>query len=597
MPTYQDLIRLIQTGDDVSEGTINTILRQLDGNNDYLKALLEAALLGSTVFARGVTIETDALVGQPVYYRPSTQQFERAIASAESDPTTGILNVTESTYVWGVVYSKLNSTKADILLTGYAELDLVNAVDGTIDAGLYFLSGTEAGKLQQSEPPIRVPILQATDDGRVHVRPNFSDLLTAHQHYKFQLVSLPSGTHSDPGGGGHHTIGSPDSAVEGWLPAGDAIFNGLAPAGAHFGYNLSASLVNNVWPPIPVSGAYLDWNRGFDVDQLLQGVPANLCIIDNNGIWWMSDCYDEVPWPSDLDTSLPTSTTTTPAADACYAAVMEMFVHFSKMKFQTSGTVVQSLRGSGDGIITVRCVLDDTEAATGHLYLDLDLAFMVDPDDDEAGYLVFKTLTDNTFARGPVVSSLVSSSSGVVLSGTLIDGKYYGDVSLNILAQVVGVDIAVATVRLDNATEEYYKNTMGLGFPNGRDSEIRGEFRIPTTIDGIDTVSVQIRAWFMLRAAGDVPAFTMTYRELLRPDPLTTGLPLVVSDSALVFDTSVATGLSEDEYVEISSANIIATPGSVIQFTLARAGATDGFAAEVHMIKNYVSIISAVETP
>jgi hypothetical protein len=274
---------------------------------------------------------------------------------------------------------------------------------------------------------------------------------------------------------------------------------------------------------------------------------------------------------------------------------MQMRIWFSKMKFQTTGTVVTSLRGTGDGVITVRCVLDDEEGTTGDLYLDLDFGFLVDGDDDAAGHMVFKTLLDGTFYRGPVVESIRSSSGSVELEGTLIGGKYYGDVNINVLSNVIGAEIPIRTVRLSGTTEEYYQDIMGLGFPSAKDTEFRGEFYIPTGLDGIESLNVSIKVWLMLKSAGDMPEFEMTYRVVERPDPALTGVALPVLDSALTFDAAAAGTLIKDAYVEIGSSEINAPPGAMIQFTLRRNGnGGDGFTDEVHLIKQFVSIISSI---
>ena len=45
--------------------------------------------------------------------------------------------------------------------------------------------------------------------------------------------------------------------------------------------------------------------------------------------------------------------------------------------------------------------------------------------------------------------------------------------------------------------------------------------------------------------------------------------------------------MTENTYVEVTSASIAATPGAVIQFTLERdASAGDGFTGEIHVIRH-----------
>ena len=72
---YKTAVPLIADGDSIDASTNNRVLGDLFANTTYIKDLVEAALLGSTQFAFGQSVEESALVGQPVYYRASTQQF------------------------------------------------------------------------------------------------------------------------------------------------------------------------------------------------------------------------------------------------------------------------------------------------------------------------------------------------------------------------------------------------------------------------------------------------------------------------------------------------------------------------------------------
>ena len=80
--SFKELVRFIVDGDPVNQGTINSVLRDLDNNTRYLKEVFDAATLGSTVFARKVTVETDAVVGMAVYYNVANSRVERAKAAA-----------------------------------------------------------------------------------------------------------------------------------------------------------------------------------------------------------------------------------------------------------------------------------------------------------------------------------------------------------------------------------------------------------------------------------------------------------------------------------------------------------------------------------
>jgi len=281
--SFQEIIRLIANGDPVDATSINTILRQLAGNAEYLKLLLDEALLGSVVMAREVTVKDTVSVGQPVYFNTTNQRFEPALASAYVDGTTGQLTTADSTQVIGVCYYKHNSTNADILLHGYASLDVSAAITGT-DAGLYYLSGANAGKLVLQKPPVTVPVLFWDGVDKVYVNPNFNNAFLTHQHYKFTLLSAPAGGYAVPLDGSSVGLQDYDTSKEGWIPANDAVFGGSAPAGAKFGYNLSASNLNNIWPPLPINSSTLSWTRPNSLDAQSTQLPTQIKFHDTTAI-------------------------------------------------------------------------------------------------------------------------------------------------------------------------------------------------------------------------------------------------------------------------------------------------------------------------
>ena len=571
MASFKELLTLIVNGDPVDEGSINRILRDLDGNTRYLRDLLLESLTGSTVFARSVTVESDAAVGMPVYYNATSQQFERGLASAYTDSTTGQLLTAASSQIWGIVHTKINSTNADILLTGYAQTDLALAVDGTVEAGLYYLSGVTAGKLVQQQPPVSVTVLQADGEGNVYVNPNFSDIFTDHQHYMFPLLTAPAGDFNDSGT--IITIPTPNSAIEGWLPASDAVFSGNAPAGAAFGYNLSQSVLDNVWPPLPIASAYLEWNNnggGF------VGVPTDLVLLDNNGIWWMGDCTGDVPFDEITSSSW--------SGDCPRGSQLEVRVWFTKMQFQTAKTVVTSLR-SANSILTVRCINDgDDTSTTGDLELDLDLSLIV-TDETDSTHIVFKDIdSDGNISAGPVVSGIRVSGDATAVSTDQSGGLHRGTVTISLVNAALGGELPISLVELNNTTEENYEGTLGMGFPAGKDSDYRGKFVVPAAISGATSLTLRLRAQVLAKTAGNLPDLEFSYRVVNRPGT-------VPGDSLPVVDTGPATisGISTmgvDEYVEIESGDITAVPGDYVLFTLARtaAGGGDGYASEVHVL-------------
>lgn len=272
--SYQEIIRLISNGDPV-DSSINNIFRQVAGNVDYIKARLEAALLGAATIASEVTVESSVKVGQPVYYDAANQRFAQALASAYVDNETEELVTADSTQVWGICYVKHNSTSADIVLSGYVSVDMTEAITGT-EAGLYYLSGTTAGKLVKQKPPVTVTVLYWDGVSKVYVNPTFDDAFLKHQHYKFSLQPVPAGQVVVPPEGATHSIIAENTDIEGWLRADSPAFSSTAPAGAKFGYNIAKSALNNLWPPLPVNSCSISIVRPTVVDRGSVTMPGNL---------------------------------------------------------------------------------------------------------------------------------------------------------------------------------------------------------------------------------------------------------------------------------------------------------------------------------
>jgi hypothetical protein len=575
MSAFKSLIQLITDGQDVSAATINRILRDLQGNTVYIKDVLEASLLGTAVFAREQTVETDASVGMAVYYNAETQQFERALAEASVDSTTGVLAISEKAKPWGVVYYKHNSTLADIILTGSGSVDISNAIDGDVEAGTYYLSSTTPGFLVKTEPPVTIPVLQADGEGLVFVKTNYHDSLEGHKHFAYNLKCVPAGDHETPSPGDPHEITNADDEIEGWLPADHASFDGNAPDGAAFGYNLSASPLRGVWPPFPLQSVHLEWNKALD-DSGATGVPLGadgLCIIDNNGIWWMSDCYQDVPWPYSLDTPGESSDVSDPSDVECPRHVnMELKLWFTKMTFQTAGTVVTSLRAvEGSGLI-VRCV-DGDDASAGDLEIDLDMD-LVDGVDDEAGYLAFKSRGGNTFNRGPIVEKIVAGSN-VTITQTGPTGQ--GVVTINAELDLDGKDIGATITRLNNVTEEPYKGTLGLGLANGRTGSFTSQIDVPAALPSGQQLSFTMR--ILARSAGALP--TLTVEKLIIPAASTvTSLP--TTWSSVTFAPSV-TFSAADQYIDTTSSPFNVTAGDIVLIKVTRASGSSG--PDLHVLR------------
>jgi hypothetical protein len=603
MPPIDPLTRFISPGEPVSAGVANRPTRDIDAAVRYLYDLIETLQTGAVIFADNLTVEAGALPGMPVYWNAATQRFERALAAVVSDPVTGRLRAADSAQVWGVVRQKASATLARILFAGYDNFDITAATGSPTVAGVYYLSAATPGALTAVRPAFAVPVLRADGDGGVLVEPQFADPGSGHQHYQAELLCRPAGHHTPPVPGERHVITSPDATKRGWLPASHVSFGGLAPAMARFGYNLAADpTLLALWPPVPLDGVSLEWNRGGDYTKGAQGVPLGLegqCVIDRNGIWWLSDCYQDVPWPSWLDTSVPDPESTESAESIaghlthCPREVdMELVLWFTRVDFLSDGAAVTSLT-TRDARVKIVCPGTGTPASAGPLEIDLNLTNVVAPGLNR-GSTVLKTLDPDgqTFRAGRVAEGLYALGSNVTLSsdqptmplnpsiplGTQV---YQGLVQLSVSTQPT-LELPVLLVRLHGAEEEFQKGAMFIGLDADAASSFVAKFHVPADLQ-IASPKLAFRFTLLGRASGTLPAISLVYQIVARPPSgLSTPLTLTAGTTSLALTDTVA--LTPDQYVEATSATVNVNPGDTVFLTVSR-GAPDGYSGQVGVLE------------
>lgn len=605
--SFPSRVQHIQMGEPVSAGVTGRPDRTMEARTNYLKEVLDSIEAGRALLLRDQKVRADVLPGQPVFWNTSTQQYEPAQAVVYHDTDTGAFVTAPSADATGMVLDKHVGNTADIVLWGMVQFDsLANAIDGDVTPGRYYLSASQAGKLVLQRPPVTVPVclvlgpLDACDEHTwVFVQPYQREFLENHIHLQFDLVPRPAGDHVPPAPGGIHVITNADSERQGWLPADDPSFGGMAPTGAKFGYNIAAHAgLSRTWPPVPASAVVLEMHKegmGHDPSHIdtLQRVGGNFVRFDIHGIWWMTDCYDNVPWPSDLDTTVSSSLSSSslssdslssgPSGSSESATCqdvprrMQLVLSFIKMTFLTDKTVVTSLQPDTDQPLRfVNC--DGEEANTGDLFAQLVLDLLVQ--DEFEGGQVIKGVTDNNrFKRGWATEGLIAGSSKVLLTGTrsrLLDitapaggtnpRVHQGLVTVDVNIDPTERELLPQIVVLGDALERVYKGITYLGFPDGRNSGIRAKFVVPA--DGLPlNPTLKIRVQLLGRGTGTLTDLDTTYYILARP---TTGVPtpLTAGDSALSMNTAVA--VVPDEVHEVESEAISITPGDTIFVSLER---------------------------
>lgn len=621
-------LRHVVSGEPVASEAVNRTDRALAERDEYLKQRLDTAALGQAIFDLSARIAPDVEEGMPVFWNATDQRYEKALAAVESDENLGTLVIQASADCLGLCYKKNSATTADIVTKGLVQLPgLSNAVDGSVEAGRYYLSSEEAGKLVKQRPPVTVSICyvlgpkdNCSDSPWVLVSPQVRDFLEDHIHYRFELVSRPAGVHDplEAASNEFHEITEPDAELQGWLPADHEIFNDKAPAGAKFGYNLSQHPgLAAVWPPMPLQAVAMLRDKGIN-DVGATELPigsGGLVVCDANGIWWMTDCYDQVPWPTDLDTTGVSESSSESISeeidtDCPHVERMRVIVVFLRMVFGNDRSVVTSLKpAEGSPITVTNC--DGLPGTTGDLQLGIDLDMTIVPPLVD-GSLVFKELGESLqFKQGRVIEGVVvtDESNPITVIGSHtrpVDPEdeaagtiHQGLISITFNDELVEREISPQITRLNDAVERVYKDILYLGFPIGQVSSIRSRFVVPST--GLATPLVmKIRTQLFGRGSQVVPTLlpemTMTYRIIPRPatpddtkPEILIGATFPVADTAPVgfYDAEVA--VLPDTPIEVESDTFAINAGDTVLVTLQRD--VDAYAGEVGLLR-MVGVIS-----
>jgi len=293
---YNPEVPRIADNEHVDAAHTNKPIDRLAQQVAYLKAQIDSLTQGSQLVRTNVTLASDVEVGHVVYYDSTNEQYARALLAYDYDETGRLIVPAESSYVQGIV-TEIDGTKGTIVTGGYlSDFDLSNTViDAEASAGSYYLSQSHAGQLESSLSTLvgaLVLIAHSSDSGAFY--PTYRNLLEDHVHVRLELTAVPAGNH-DPAWTGTqnivgktHEITSPDDSLEGWLPVSE-FDAAIVPSGAAFGYNVAADdYLSQNFPPIPLDNVYVELDG--------QGLSSDFLQVDENGIWWMSDCYGHVPW-------------------------------------------------------------------------------------------------------------------------------------------------------------------------------------------------------------------------------------------------------------------------------------------------------------
>ena len=596
----------------VSASNANAASRILAQRTESLREQLAQAAYGSQLVLRDQVLAPESQIGHMVYWDAVTSAFKPGLAAVTAD--NGVIELLPTADVAGCVLARRAGGIGDIGLYGVFRLspghiaNLCGSGSGMPSPGRYYLSAVEPGRVTQQQPPITVTVVRIWSpptaceaDTLVLIAPQLRDFIADHTHYQFLLTARPAGGHTPPDEGESHVITDSDVTLQGWLPADHASFAGRAPDGAVFGYNLAAhASLQGSWPPLPVTAAELDtWRDDEEVFPTASRVLPSHVTFTRYGIWWMTDCYGQVPWPTLLDTS----DVSAPETPACPEPSMSLLLSFLRMRYAASGHVVTSLQpAAGHPLEFVNC--DGQPANTGDLFAKISLAALI-ASETVTGGQVLKTIVNPSlaFGRGWVTEGIRAGSDRVLLSGTqqrhLVPADettplvYQGVVTIDVPTDAAARELLPQILKLSDALEREYAGLLYVGFPNGRNSSVLLQFAVP--VNGLpDNPNMQLRATLFGRGLdGPWSAMTVTCKRVPRPvanessDLLVAAVPVTFdvvtpSDS---FD-GIGTNVPKDSAIEITSAAFSVTAGDSIFITLGRApAASPVFAADIGLLR------------
>lgn len=589
MSGWRTRIQHIIDGEPVSAGVTGRPDRQLESNLQHVKELVEQAMLGEVLMIRDIAVSSDVLVGQPVYWNPTNSRAEPALAQVRFDEELGTLVSADKAEIIGVVYSKSSSTSADVAIVGWVEIDLENSIDDVEAAGRYFLSGTTPGKLELNRATLSIPVLYYDGNGRALIFPQFRHWAEDHSHHKIELSCRPAGTDEvvTTACGDVRQITGIDTSLKGWLPANHAVFNGTAPAGAKFGYNIAAhTALSKLWPPFPPESAVLTWDRGVDRvggTTVSTGIDG-LVTIDKDGIWWMSNCEDEVPWPVNYIAFLSEASEVSEPCECPSEEWMKMHISFSKTLFEADKTTVTSLRAATGSIVTVRGCAGNV-ASTGDLIIDAVLELLIDST-TTTGHLALKTITGGKFKQGPVTEGIKTSGEAIVATSThpktQQDGSilHQGVVTLTVPLDPFDRELTPQTIRLQQARERLENGIPYIGLPAGQATSALYSFYVPPAGVGADSTA-SFRLMMLGTKTGTPQPLTCTWIRI--PRGSSTPVTIPTTTTALTMPSMAALNAT-NKYFEVSLPSVTIQPGDMLLLSVSRP-ASDSYSGEVGLIR------------
>lgn len=624
-------IKHVTPGEPVQAGVVNRPDLTLEDRTEYLKDRLDASAVGQAIFDHNATIATDVLPGHPVFWNYTTHRYEKALAAIEVDQTTSMFVVLPSSDCVGMCLRKRSATLGDIVLHGIVDMpDLANAIATPITPGRYYLSAVEPGKLTKQRPAITVSVCHVqgpkdtcSDVPRVVVMPATRDFLEEHIHYRFDLHARPASTTTTlVAPGGTHIVEDANVALQGWLPASHASFNGKAPAGAVFGYNMTThTALANVWPPLPVQSVAMLWDKGIALVGATE-IPLGsngLAVCDVNGIWWMSNCYGDAPWPATYSSSVVVVSTNAVPPECPREEAMRIVVVYLRMLIGNDRSMVTSLKPGVDSpVVITNC--DGIPATIDHPMtgdLDLNLNLQLEAGESVGGQAIKAIVHDGRrLKKGWIAEGAFTLSEHLTIKGSRDEPRYLTSAELDALGYLpapnaartlaaskplqqgvlqidytdtlVEREISPQIIRLSDTVERLYMDIPYIGLPTGQESLLRVRLNVPSANLG-SGLKMKVRVQLFSRGGtptveATVSPLYMTRRILPMPETLTGRQELITTDASVIFWPPAGLELLIDTAAQIESAEFDVDLGDTVLVTIGR-GVENSVMPEVGILR------------
>lgn len=549
----------IVDGMPVNAANTNPSIIQLYQNDLALRNILEYFQMPSALLAK-VEVNPAVQVGQPVYYSSETGRYE--LASFAKTTVGGQVYLAATAEVWGIVTTKLSNDTVYMLVDGIHPVDLTSSAGAGPHAGRYYLGDTP-GELTTNPTDLTsaVFVCATAENGKVLFRPHTNSLGGLLAVWRHVLSGQAAG---DPlVVDGHVTVTNQDADSQGWLMANNAAFGGNAPVGAVFGYNIAADeTLTSLWPPLFLQTVHLELFRDSSSSVGGTSVPlgvGGLCIVDENGIWWMSSCVDDSPFvvapPPHID------------PEDCPRVTPRQVVFHAMKPTSVSSMGGMALRSTHPSVRVYRSGTSSV-AQQGELDLSLSPVHLLDAVDGSGAFAV-TTADSGSLIRTPVVRSITAGPGVTVTADNLLPGSWHGNVTISAVGQLPQV-ILPATTSLVRAAENQQLGTLGILLPQRRISQIVSAFHLPAGTGY--TYTVEYCYWAMAsfsdaeEGTADPELHDLNIRMLSSPVEL--GSPL--SAMTLLSVPLEAMPQVHQRVFEVKSDPMLIAPGTTLFASLSR---------------------------